>query len=311
MKLMSGLIKHSLQPSRKLATDYSLASQPGQKPPDFSSLENLNRPVKTEMQTDIPVTTTSGFSVAEEAIHINNTVDLSNQAVPLRVGAPVVSDSKYDSPSKSTTANVPAAVQTSSSTQSLEAGISGYKSSPVSPAKLDQLKQPEQHQLEPMKLQNSIQERLPSADLNQQNTIDREFFSTKTSTASETQTAAIESVNQSIQTDSSPKPLEMEFSSETPPGSINSELQHTDIDAQQEIPVAVAIKRQATTLTFNTTSPVSAQSKTSNTAKSAETPQVRIGNINILVDDQAAARPAVKPVSNSASPSIPFGLRGL
>jgi hypothetical protein len=42
-----------------------------------------------------------------------------------------------------------------------------------------------------------------------------------------------------------------------------------------------------------------------------EIPQVRIGQINVLIDDQAAARP--KPKATPAAPAAgnPFGLRGL
>jgi hypothetical protein len=302
MDFMSRFIKHSLQPSRRIATDYSLASQIDQKSAEFSSHEKFNRPVKNEMQTDLPVTTTPDLSVTQEATHNNDAVDALSQAAPLR-------------------ADTSTAVKKSSSTQSLEAAVTGYKSPPASAGKMEQLRHSETHQVKSMSLQNDSQQSLSSADVKQKNTANiekantenanRENFSSKTSKVSESLTEEIEYVVPAIQTDPNSKRAEMQFPSEKSTISSNSELKQTDIDSREETAVAVQIKKQTTTLTSNNTSPVSAQSKISNTAKSPETPHVRIGNINILVDDQARARPAVKPVSNIASPSIPFGLRGL
>ncbi len=46
-------------------------------------------------------------------------------------------------------------------------------------------------------------------------------------------------------------------------------------------------------------------------SKSNEIPQVRIGHINVLIDDQVAAKPRRSFSTKTASSSIPFGLRGL
>jgi hypothetical protein len=40
-------------------------------------------------------------------------------------------------------------------------------------------------------------------------------------------------------------------------------------------------------------------------------PQVRIGQINVLIEDQAAARPRAKVVPAAPAAANPFGLRGL
>lgn len=46
-------------------------------------------------------------------------------------------------------------------------------------------------------------------------------------------------------------------------------------------------------------------------SKSKEPPQVRIGHINVLIDDQASAKPRRSSSAKTPGPSIPFGLRGL
>lgn len=45
--------------------------------------------------------------------------------------------------------------------------------------------------------------------------------------------------------------------------------------------------------------------------KQNDVPQVRIGSINVLIDDQAAAKPRQSSSSKKTGPSSPFGLRGL
>jgi hypothetical protein len=319
MKFITSFIKHSLTPSRRLATDFSLARQSEQNPSEFSSHEGLRRPVKTEVQTEQPLMTSADFSKSEQIAHSNDIVGSSHQVPPHKIATSEVSDFTFDSPSASTTPAAQVGVKSATFTQSLEVGVSRDKQSSVSPEIKVQVENHEQHQVEPLHLQKSLEEGLSSADMNQQSIISKDHFSIKKARTSKTQIEEVERVNQVIRTDPSSKPLQMDISTATPLNSITSTdsntsidsgLQHANIDPQEEtISVAVPIKRQATTLpTLNRISPGSAQS---NTSKSADTPQVRIGNINILVDDLAAAKPSVKPASTPVNPSILFGLRGL
>ncbi len=311
MKFMSSIIKHSLQLSRKATTDFSQTNRPNRTEPSTSLNERLNKTVISE--TPATQTVTGSSSIPEVFLTpVTKGIESSNLQLPQeKADKPEISESTLFSSPESKTPNTSKSVQSSPPMQPLETDISAaISNSTDNIIANDKIKNyPDNMQQQVTDSHNKINTNLSSVTSSTQNsTIDDP--EEKILPIAPTQTEGIESP-QSTHTEFNSVP----FHPEVPTGERQDtdalSIQQADIWLNKKEPhVTVPVNEQATVSALNQTSIAPPLTK-SIPSKTAEIPQVRIGNINVLIDDQSAPKPTAKSASTSTSPSIPFGLRGL
>lgn len=307
MKFLSSFIKHSLQPARRGDAELPAVTRIDPVSPVSAVTKNMHpafaeTALSVDPATSVSVDSSQGESELKTAQSEPTTrVSLAQESVPDQSSRftselPPTSEQVYDSPDNQ---------YQPLSSQSIEAESIYTASTRVEQEATTEIAQAETSSSAREKTENqsavdSLQLNMPDSvkfSGNQQENVQ----TTSKKSVPFVQSESIESSSNSVKN----------FTDGTADSSKLAISEESSIHTEQPTAVAVPLQQAPPPTPLNEAKAAYLRDNRNTTSRQAETPPVKIGNINILIDDQAAAKPAAKPASTATSPSIPFGLRGL
>lgn len=311
MKFLSSFIKHSLQPARRGDAEFPGITHADPVPQVSPATENLNPPFETAK----PIEQAPSIS-ADSSVQVSgHKTALSESTTEVSAEHEAVPGSAFKFTSGFPPENDQVNISSSINHQSVSSQPIAVES--IRPSSLNVQQETttgnSQHitRSEAVYSTHSLPENRSTADALQLNEPDSAEQSGYQLENSQTLAKDSGSVGHNDTPESRSKPVD-----NSTDGALDSNSQETPkqstIVTEQPTAIAVPVKQEATPpkSPHDATTAYVRDNRSAN-HRPAETPQVKIGNINILIDDQAAPKPAAKPASTPAIPSIPFGLRGL